>query len=173
MKKLVFLFAFALLASAAVAQKYAYIDSKYIMENVPEFQKAQKEIDQLSTQWQKELEGKYKKIEELYKTYQAEQVLLTDEMRKNRENEIIQSEQQAQLFQEEKFGVEGELFKKRKELIQPIQERIYEAIKELATSGGYDMVLDKSEQTAILYINDRLDKSDSVLRKMGIKKGVN
>ena len=162
-----------LLAVGSVqAQKFAYVDSDYILENVPEYVEAQKELDKLSTNWQKEMEAKYKEIEEMYAAYQAEQVLLTPDMKKKRENEIISKEEAAREFQREKFGVEGALFQKREELIKPIQDKVYEGIKEVVAQYGYDMIFDKSTQSNILFADEKLDKSDIVLRKMGIKKGI-
>ena len=168
-----FLFAVLFISAANVqAQKFAYVDSEYILENVPEYQEAQKELDKLSVQWQSEMEKRYKKIEELYAAYQAEQVLITPEMKTKRENEIIAKEEAAKEFQREKFGVEGALFQKREELIKPIQDKVYEGIKEVVAQYGYDMIFDKGTQSNILFADEKLDKSDIVLRKMGIKKGI-
>jgi len=166
-------FAVLFISAASVqAQKFAYVDSEYILENVPEYQAAQKELDKLSTQWQTEMEKRYKDIEALYAAYQAEQVLLTPEMKAKRENAIIAKEEAAKEFQREKFGVEGALFQKREELIKPIQDKVYEGIKEVVAQYGYDMIFDKSTQSNILFADEKLDKSDVVLRKMGIKKGI-
>ena len=172
MKKIFFTLFLVAAAFTGSAQKFFYVDSDFIMENVPEFQSAQKEIDALSTKWAKEIEDKRKEIEDLKASYQAELVLLTDQMRADRQKEIQKKESELQTFQIEKFGVEGELFKKRKTLVQPIQERVYDAIREVAESGGYGMVFDKSKNPTMLYGSDKLDKSKLVLRKMGVKLGV-
>ena len=172
MKKLLFTLCLMTASWALSAQNFAYVDSQYIMENMPEFQEAQSELDKMSKTWQDEIEKRYREIEELYKTFQAEQVLLTDEMRLKREEEIIEKEKAVQEFQREKFGVEGELFKKRQELLKPIQQKIYDTIKEVANAGNYEVIFDRSEQSNILFAEERLDKSDSVLRKLGVKKGV-
>ncbi len=173
MKKIFVLTAFCLAAIAGMAQKFAYVDSDYIMKQIPEFEEAQKQLDNLSTQWQNEIEKRYQEIDEMYKAYQAESVLLTDDMKRERENAIVQKEQEVQAFQKEKFGVNGALFQKRQELVQPIQDRVYEALKEVSESSGYDFIFDKSAQSGILFADDNYDKSDLVLRKMGIKIGIN
>lgn len=173
MKKLFVLTTFCMLAVATMAQKFAYVDSEYIMKQIPEFNEAQKQLDALSTQWQNEIEKRYKDIDEMYKAYQAESVLLTEDMKQEREAAIIAKEQEVQVFQKEKFGVQGALFQKRQELVQPIQDKVYEALKEVSSSSGYDFIFDKSAQSGILFADDNYDKSDLVLRKMGIKIGIN
>lgn len=151
------------------AQKFAYVDSQYILEKIPEYQEAQTNLDKLSQEWQAEVEKRYKEIENLYSSYQAEAVLLSADMKKQREDEIILKEQEVQEFQRLKFGVEGELFRKREELIQPIQDKVYEAIKTVVKEQGYEMIFDKANQSNILYGDEKLDKSDMVLRRMGVK----
>ncbi|HEX4887126.1 MAG TPA: OmpH family outer membrane protein [Luteibaculaceae bacterium] len=164
---------FAVVSITASAQRFAYVDTEYILENIPEFKKAQEELNKLSAQWQKEVEEKYKEIDELNKSYFAEQVLLTEDMKRQREEEIKEKERLAREFQKSKFGLEGELFRKRQELIKPIQDKVYNAVKELATSSSLDFIFDKAgNQANMLYADPKFDKSDSVLRKMGIKKGV-
>lgn len=167
MKKLVLLTALAIFSLSLSAQKYAYVDSKYILENIPEYKEAQKQLDDLSEKWQKELEEMYKEIDKKYKEYQAEQVLLPEETKTKRENEIIELENKAREFKKNKFGVDGELFQKRKELIEPIQDKVYKAIKELATTSGYDFVFDKANQSNILYADPKNDKSKRVLKELG------
>ena len=115
------------------AQKIGYVDTEYILENIPEYKEAQAELDKLSIEWQKQLERRYAEIDKLYKNYQAEQILLTDEMKTKREEEIIKKEKEAKEYQKQKFGVDGELFKKRQELVKPIQDKIYNAINEVAS----------------------------------------
>jgi outer membrane protein len=153
--------------------KIAFVDTKYILENMPEYTDAQNELNSASAEWQSEIEDRYASIERMYKSYQAEAVLLTEEMRQKREEEIVRKETEAKDLQKKRFGVEGDLFKKRQELIQPIQERIFNAIREYANEGGYEAVLDKSGSTGVLYANSKYDKSDKVLRKMGIRPGEN
>lgn len=173
MKKIIALAGLLLCMVGVQAQKFAYIDSDYIMKQIPEFKEAQAELDALSKKWQAEIEKRYQEIEEMYKSYQAEAVLLTEEMKQQREESIIKKEQEAQAFQKEKFGVEGALFKKRQELVQPIQDKVYEALKEVSSSNGYNFIFDKSAQSGILFADEKYDKSDLVLRKMGVKIGIN
>ena len=172
MKKLILLTAFiAFTAFGAFAQKYAYVDTDYILSNIPEYKSAQQQVDNLSVQWQKEIEAKYSEIDKLYKAFQAEQILLTDDMKKKRETEIITKEKEAKELQKSKFGVDGELFKKRQELVKPIQDKVYNAIKDLATKSTYAVVFDKASGTTMLYTNPKYDKSDLILSNMGYKKG--
>ncbi len=169
MKKLLFI---TLLASISVvvlkAQRYAYVDTEYILKNLAAYDDAQKELDRVSKQWQNELEQRYESIDRLYKAYQAEKVLLTDEMRKEREDEIVRKEQEAKELQRQRFGVDGDLFKRRTELIQPLQDDIYNAIKEVAQGGGFSVIFDKANQSNILYADPRYDKSDRVLSRLGV-----
>lgn len=160
-----------LTAFSASAQKYAYVDSDYILSNIPEYKSAQQQIDNLSVQWQKEIEVKYGEIDKLYKAFQAEQILLTDDMKKKRETEIIAKEKEVKELQKSKFGVDGELFKKRQELVKPIQDKVYNAIKAMAEKSTYAVVFDKASGTTMLYTNPKYDKSDLILTNMGYKKG--
>jgi outer membrane protein len=172
MKKVI-LAAGLLLATAqfSKAQKYAFIDSDYILANTPEYKSAQTQIDNLSIQWQKEVEGKYAEIDKLYKAFQAEEVLLTDDMKKKRESEIVTKEKEAKDLQKMHFGVDGDLFKKRQELVKPLQDKIYNAVKSIAEKGSYAVIFDKSSDLSMLYANPKYDKSDDVLDAMGLKKG--
>jgi outer membrane protein len=153
--------------------KFAFVDTKYVLENMPDYTEAQNVLDAASSEWQTEIEGRYASIERMYKSYQAEAVLLTEEMRQKREEEIVRKETDAKDLQKKRFGVEGDLFKKRQELIQPIQEKIFNAIREYANEGGYEAIFDKSGQAGVLYANPKYDKSDKILRKMGIRPGEN
>jgi outer membrane protein len=159
-------FAALVISFSMSAQKIAFIDTDYIMDNIPEYKEAQAELDDFSKKWQKEIEEKYAEIDELYRAYQAEQILLTDDMKQKRENEIISKEKQAKDLQRQRFGVEGDLFRKRQELVKPIQDKIYTAIKDYATGRGYNIIFDKS-QTNILYGDERYDKSEEVLKMIG------
>lgn len=170
MKKLIFTALILLSVSFAFAQRYAYVDTEYILTNLTEYQNAQKELDRISQQWQQEIEERYESIDRLYKAYQAEKVLLTEEMRKEREEEIVRKEQEAKELQRQRFGVEGDLFARRKELIQPIQDDIYNAIKEVAQGGGFSVIFDKGNQSNILYADPRYDKSDRVLSRLGVSQ---
>jgi outer membrane protein len=148
-------------ASALHAQKYAYVDTEYILKNIPEYNDAQDELDALSNRWQKEIETNYSKVEELYKSYQAEAVLLPDDIKKKREDEIIKKEQEVKELQRKYFGPEGELYQKRQELIQPIQEKVYNAIENIA------FVFDKAGGMTMLYGDPKFDISDDVLDEVG------
>ncbi|MFM7016934.1 MAG: OmpH family outer membrane protein [Bacteroidota bacterium] len=161
----------ALTTNSAFAQKYAFIDSQYILDNISEYKAAQQQLDQLSISWQKEIEGKYAVIDKLYKDYQAEQILLTEDMKKKRELEITNKEKEVKEFQKAKFGYEGELFKKKQELIKPLQDKIYNAVKKIATDQSYAVIFDKSGDLTMLYTNAKYDKSDEVLASMGYKAG--
>jgi outer membrane protein len=149
------------------AQKFAYVDTDYILNKIPEFKQAQDKIDAISIEWQKEIETKYKEIEQLYRSYQQEQILLTEEMKVKREDAIINKENQTKKLQEKYFGPEGELYSKRQELIKPIQEKIYDAIQKLAENNKYQIIFDSSSDLIMLYKNNNLDKSDKVLDLMG------
>lgn len=151
--------------------KFAFVDTKYVLENMPDYSEAQNALDAASIEWQSEIEERYASIERMYKAYQAEAVLLTEEMRQKREEEIVRKESEAKNLQKQRFGVEGDLFKKRQELIQPIQEKIFNAIREYANEGGYEAIFDKSGTAGVLYANPKYDKSDKILRKMGIRPG--
>jgi outer membrane protein len=156
---------------ALQAQKFAYVDSKYILEHIPEYASAQSELNRVSTQWQEEIEQKYENIDRLVQSYEAEKVLLPEDMRKRRQEEIEQKRQEAREMQKQKFGVDGELFAKREQLIKPIQEDIYEAIKDVSTDKGYMVVFDKSSQSNMLYTNPKHDVSDQIIRKLGLNPG--
>jgi outer membrane protein len=160
----------ALLCSmAASAQKYAYVNTEYILDNIPEYKAAQQQLDNLSVQWQKEIEDKYAIIDRLYKSYQAEQVLLTEEMKKRRQDEISQREKDVKDLQKQRFGYDGDLFKKKQELVKPIQDKIYNAVKKMATEQSYAVIFDKSSDLIMLFANPKYDKSDAVLTAMGYK----
>lgn len=159
------------LSFTASAQKFAYIDTEYILENIPDYKSAQQQLDQISANWQKEIEAKYAVIDKLYKDFQAEQILLTDEMRKKREAEIVEKEKEVKEIQKQKFGYQGELFKKKQELVKPIQDKIYNAVKKLCTDQSIAVMFDKSSDLTILYSNPKYDKSDEVLTALGFKSG--
>ena len=155
--------------STAHAQKYAYVNTEYILDNIPEYKTAQQQLDNLSVQWQKEIEDKYAIIDKLYKAYQAEQVLLTEEMKKRRQDEIAQREKDVKDLQKQRFGYDGDLFKKKQELVKPIQDKIFNAVKKLASEQSYAVIFDKSSDLIMLYTNPKYDKSDDILSAMGYK----
>ncbi len=173
MKKVLLTLTFVLFAGvAAFAQRFAYVDSEYILKHIPEYASAQKQLDALSQQWQKEVDNRFSDIEKLYKQYQADQVLLTEDMRKRRENEIVEKEKAAKEFQRQKFGFEGDLYKQRVQLIQPIQDRVAKAVQAVAENLQVDLIFDKNSQAALmLYASTRLDKSNDVITRLGYKPG--
>ncbi len=153
------------------AQKFAFVDSQYILENIQEYRDAQEVLDKLSLDWQKEIETKFAEVDKLYKNYQSESVLLPDDMKKKRQDEIVAKEKEAKDLQKKRFGKDGDLFKKRQELVKPIQDKVYEAIEDIANASGYAMIFDKSGSVTILYGNSKYDKSDDVLLKLGYQPG--
>jgi len=154
---------------AADAQRYAVIDSKYILSKLPEYKDAQTKLDQFSEQWQQEIDKKQAELDKLYKDYDAEMVMLSDDLKKKREDELFNREKEVRDLQKKRFGFEGDLFKKRQELIKPIQDRVYIAIQKLAIEKMYDFILDKSEGITVIFADPKLDKSDDVLKNLGVK----
>ncbi|MBL8003229.1 MAG: OmpH family outer membrane protein [Flavobacteriales bacterium] len=158
-------------AVAAHAQRIAFVNTKYILEQMPDYQAAQTELDRFSAQWQKEIDDRWAQVKRLRDAYNAEAILLTEDMKRQRMEDIEKKEREARDLQKKRFGVEGDLFKKRQELVQPIQDRIYEAVKEVAGTS-YVAVFDIGGMgNNVLYASDKYDKSDSVLRKLGIQPG--
>lgn len=153
----------------ASSQRFAYIDTHYIMDYIPEYQAAQMELEQLTTDWQKELEAKFEKIDELRKQYQAESIILPEEIKREREKEINELEKEAKQLQMQRFGQGGDLSQKRQELIQPIQDKIYEAVEEIASRGNYAVIFDKSGEANMIYTDMRYDLSDDVLQHLGYR----
>jgi len=158
-------------SNVSTAQKYAYVNTQYILENMTEYRTAQQALDNLSVQWQKEIEDKYSIIDKLYKSYQAEQILLTEEMKKKRQDEITSKERDVKDLQKQRFGYEGDLFKKKQELVKPIQDKVYNAVKKLATDQSYAVIFDKSGDLIMLFANPKYDKSDDILQALGYKPG--
>ncbi|MDR2026517.1 MAG: OmpH family outer membrane protein [Prevotellaceae bacterium] len=159
----------ALSAFAMQAQKFGYIDSDYILKKIPAYNSAQEQLEKLSKQYQTEVEARYKVVKELYDKYQSEKVLLTEEMRQKRETEIITKEKEAKEFQSSHFSPEGTLAKKREELLKPVQDKVYNAIKEISTEDSYAIIFDIANNPGVIYNNPRYDLSDKVLEKMGFK----
>jgi outer membrane protein len=170
MKKAIIVLSMTLFGIVAVdAQKYAFVDSEYILNNIPNYKAAQDEIDKLSTQYENEVKGLYEIIDKMYKEYQAEKILLTDEMKSKREEQIVTKEREAKKMQNDYFGEEGLLFKKRQELIKPIQDEVYNAVKDIANEGGYAVIFDSASGPGMLYTNPRYDISDQILQRLGYK----
>ena len=155
--------------SGLYAQKYAFVDTEYILGNIPSYKAAQEQINKLSKEWQNDVELKFTDIEKMYNDFQAEKILLTDDLKQKRENEIRQKEKAARELQKKYFGPEGDLFKKREELIKPIQDEVYNAVKTIAIEGNYAVIFDTSSGPSILFSDPKYDKSDEVLQKLGYK----
>ena len=169
MKKLILILAVCFTSLGVNAQKFAYVDSDYILERMPEYGSAQDQLDKLSLNWQEEIEELYQQIDQLYKKYQADKILLTQEMKNKRESEIINKEKDAKELQRTRFGPEGDLYTKRKELIKPIQDKVYNAIQDFSNEKRYDIIFDKSSNLIMLFSNPSLDKSDDILKMLGYK----
>ncbi len=170
MKKAFLLFFFATIISvSAFSQRFAYIDTEYILDNIPEYQAAEREIEELSIEWQTEIENKFSEIDRLYREYQAEAPLLPEEMKRQREEAIIRMEREAKELQVRRFGREGELFAKRQELIQPIQDRIFDAVEQIANRGNYAVIFDKAGGASMIFTDVRYDLSDDVLQRLGYR----
>jgi outer membrane protein len=158
------------LSFAAVAQKYCIIDSKYILEKMTDYKEAQTKLDNLSKAWQDEIDIKMAEVDKMYKSYLAEKPMLSDDLRNKRQDEIVAKEKAAKDLQKQRFGYEGDLFKKRQEFIKPVQDRIFNAVQKMASSKAYDLVLDKAGGITLFYADPKLDKSDDVLKILGINK---
>ena len=170
MKKLFFtLSACFVLAVSSFAQRYAVIDSKYILSKLPDYKDAQLKLDQFSKMWQQEIDRKSAALDSMYKEYDAEKVMLSDDLKKKREDQLYNMGKQISDLQRQRFGYQGDLFKKREELIKPIQDRVYNAIQKLAVAKLYDFILDKSEGITVIFADPKLDKSDDVLKELGVK----
>ncbi|MCX6259024.1 MAG: OmpH family outer membrane protein [Bacteroidia bacterium] len=160
-----------LVAMTGIAQKFAYVDTEYILNNIPTYESAQDQLDQLSVDWQKEIEAVFAEVDKMYKDFESEKVLLTEEMKKKREDDIMKKEKEAKDLQKKYFSKDGELYKKRQELVKPIQDDIFNAVKEIATEGSYAIIFDTAGGGAsILFTDPKYDKSDDVLGKLGYSK---
>lgn len=158
-----------MITAGAFAQKFAYIDSNYILDNIPAYKAAQEQLDQLSDQYQKELESMHSELDQMYKDFQSESVLLSEEMKRKREDVIISKEKEYKDLQRKYFGRDGDLYKKRQGLIKPIQDDIFNAIQGIATEGNYAVIFDKANGVTLMYTNPKFDLSDQVLAKLGYK----
>lgn len=159
----------ALTTLSASAQRYAVIDTKYILDRMPEYKEAQQKLDLASEQWQKEIEAKQAQLDAMYRSFEAEQVMLSETLRKKREDELFNREKELRDLQKRRFGFEGDLFKKRQELVKPIQDKVYNAIQKLATERQFDFILDKSEGITVIFADPKLDRSDDILKALGVK----
>jgi len=160
---------FFMIGTTAHAQRYAVIDMNYILNKLPEYKAAQQKLDEFSAQWQQEIDRQSAALDKMYKDYDAEKVMLSDDLRKKREDEIFNADKDLRDLQRKRFGYEGDLFKKRQELIKPIQDKVYTAVQKLAASKLYDFILDKSDGITVIFADPKLDKSDDVLKELGVK----
>jgi len=151
------------------SQKYAIIDTRYILDKMPDYATAQKQLDNIAIDWQKEIDSKQADLDKMYKNFEAEQVMLSDDLKKKREDQLFLKEKELRDLQRKRFGFEGDLFKKRQELIKPVQDKVYNAVQKMAVQRGYDFVLDKSEGITIIFADPKLDKSEDVLKDLGVR----
>lgn len=170
MKKFFIIAITALFTSAIVsAQKYAIVDTRYIFEKLPEYQQVQKQVESQAAAWQKEIDTKQAALDKLYNDYYAEESMMSEDLKKRKEDELFKGEKELQALQKKRFGFEGDLFKKRVELMEPLQKKVSEAVSRLARANGYDLVLDKSEGKTIIFADPKLDKSEELLRELRLK----
>jgi len=154
---------------AADAQgKYAIIDTKYILDKLPEYKDAQTKLDNFAGVWQKEIDDQQTELDKMYRDFEAEQVMLSEELKKKREDQLFNKEKALRDLQRKRFGFEGDLFKKRQELVKPVQDKVYNAVQKLAVARSYDFILDKSEGITVIFADPKLDHSDDVLRYLGV-----
>lgn len=167
MKKKTLLLALLFVTTLMSAQKFAFVDTEYVLKKVPAYESAQDQLDQVSQRWQQEVDALMDEVKTLYKNYQNDLVFLSDEMKVKRENAIVTKEQEAKDLRKTYFGPEGELFKKRESLMKPIQDEVFNAVKEVASDGGYSVIYDKSSAMNIVYAAPALDVSELVVEKLG------
>ncbi|MEY2648389.1 MAG: hypothetical protein RL282_1102 [Bacteroidota bacterium] len=166
MKKILFFLLAGMFSMQLQAQRYAVIDTRYILSKMPEYTDAQKKLDALSIQWQKEIDDKQAALDVLYRNFESEKVMLSEELLKKREDDIFNKEKEVRDLQKKRFGFEGDLFKRRQELVKPIQDKVYNAVQKLASIRQYDLILDKSEGITVIFADPKLDKSDDVLKEL-------
>ena len=167
MKKIVLMAMMALCSLAASAQKFALVDMDYILKNIPAYERANEQLNQVSKKWQAEVEALNTEASTMYKNYQNEMVFLSQEQKKAKQEDIMKKEKEASDLKRKYFGPEGELFKKRESLMSPIQEEIYNAVKEISELRGYSLVVDRASDTGIIYGSPKVDISNEVLQKLG------
>ncbi|MCR4592576.1 MAG: OmpH family outer membrane protein [Bacteroidaceae bacterium] len=166
MKK-IFLFIMLVASANAMAQKFALIDMEYILKNVPAYERANEQLNQVSKKWQAEVDALTQEAQTLYKNYQSEAVFLSTEQKTQREEAIVAKEKEAAELKRKYFGPEGELYKKRESLMTPIQDEIYNAVKDISDLKGYSLILDRASDAGIIYANPKIDISNEVLSKLG------
>ncbi len=167
MKRLLFTIILVSISIFAIGQKYAYVDTEYILNNIPAYKAAQEKLNQLSAEWQAEVEAEYDKIQQMFRKFQNEEVLLTEEMKRQRKEELITRERQVKELQRKYFGPEGDLNKRRIELVQPIQDEVFKIIEQIAEEENLAVIFDTAAGANMLYTDPKYDKSDTVLEKLG------
>ncbi|HMP92517.1 MAG TPA: OmpH family outer membrane protein [Phnomibacter sp.] len=169
MKRMLLACALLLATASTFAQRYAIIDTRYILDKLPEYKDAQQKLDATANMWQKEIDNKQMELDKMYRDFEAEKVMLPDALKKKREDELFNKEKEVRDLQKKRFGFEGDLFKERQKLIKPVQDKVYTAVQKLAAARSYDFILDKSEGITVIFADPKLDKSEEVLRELGIK----
>lgn len=170
MKKLMIVACLVLVSAATTfAQRYAIVDTRYIFEKMPEYKQVQKTIDETAATWQKEIDTKQATLDKLYSEYDSQGAMMTDDLKLKKEDELFKKEKELRDLQKKRFGFEGDLFKKRMELMKPLQDKIAAAVNRLVSANGYDLVFDKSEGKSIIFADPKLDKSDEILRELRLK----
>lgn len=170
MKRIVTILLLSVIASVGFSQKLAYVDTDYILNKIPAYKEAQIQLDNYTKQWQKEIEEKHIALESLYKQYQVDKVLLSNDMKQKREQEILNKEKELKELQKKRFGADGDRFKKEEELIKPIQDEVYGAIKDIAAAQNYGFIFNSSSSISMLHADPKYDISDEVLKKLGYLK---
>ena len=171
MKRIFLIFGlFMAFASVGYAQKFALIDMDYILKNISTYETANEQLEVISKRWQAEVEKAQQEVQNMYKTYQSEQVFLTAEQKTKRENAIVEKEKSVQELKRKYFGPEGELFKKREALVKPIQDEIYNAVKDISNTKGYQLILDRASASSVIFASPKIDISNEVLAKLGYSK---
>lgn len=170
MKHLVLLFVAVMMVSSAWAQKFVFVDTEYVLSNIPAFEAANEQLDQVSKQYETELKAKFQEVEKLYEAYRTESVFLSTEMKVKKENEIVEKEQAVKKLQQTYFGQNGDLQKRRETLIKPIQDQVFNTVSAYSQEKGYSAVFDKSSSYGLIYSESSLDISDAILARMGYKK---
>ena len=168
-RTLIVALAIVLSSTCVLAQRYAIIDSKFIFENMPEYKQVQKQIDAQAAGWQKEIDAKQAALDKLYNDYDAESAMMSEALKRKKEDELFNREKELRDLQKKRFGFEGDLFKKRQELMDPLQKKVADAVSRLSRANGYDLVLDKSESKSIIFADPKLDKSEELLRELRLK----
>ena len=169
MKKLILATLILIAGFSVNAQRYAIIDTKFILDKMPDYKDAQKSLDNIAAGWQKEIDGMQQELDRMYRDFEAEQVMLSDDLRKKREDQLFVKEKTLRDLQRKRFGFEGDLFRKRQELVKPIQDKVFNAVQKLAVARGYDFILDKSEGITVIFADPKLEKSEDVLKELGVK----